>query len=360
MKTCPNIQALNCLAQPYAPASQDTDALFEAAMAEADVWHLGRNETYRQLWRGEQRPMIPVDMFKRVNLCTPMDEADAGMWLTSSGTSGQGATQVHFDAVSMARIQSGMVQIFLHAGMISMQPARFLLLSPDPRLASSDAELAGYAQSFLRFTACAPQQVEMVFAVDQTGHFDAARAWDTLRAWAQHDEPVFIFGLTVWFERLALAAPLDPVHMRGPVKGITGGGWKGMTQALERPAILQRLHAALVAPGGADIRDIYGMTEHPLHYLSCRAQRFHLPQYTRCLIMNAQGQPAAQGEQGLIRLLNPFFASLPCHDLLTNDLGMMGQGCECGSDLPWLQFLGRAGSHDQLCADQALQQSAAA
>jgi hypothetical protein len=260
----------------------------------------------------------------------------------------------------MARIQAAMIQIFLQASMISMQPARFLLLSPDPRAAGHGEEIAGYAHSFLKFTACAPQQLEVIFGVDPAGHFDAARAWEALQSWSQHEAPVFIFGLTVWFERLALAAPESPLTMRGPVKGITGGGWKGMTQALERPEILRRLHSSLRSPQGVDIRDIYGMTEHPLHYLSCRAQRFHLPQYSRSLIMNAQGRPAPFGEPGLIRLQNPFFASLPSHDLLTNDMGVMGNGCECGSDLPWLQFLGRVTNNDAICADQAVKRSAAA
>lgn len=360
MTTSPNIQSLLGVTQPYGPFSPGSDALFDAAMAEADAWHREHNAAYDRLWDSAARPLIPVDLFKRMDLSTAVAEADAGMWLTSSGTTGKGATQVHFDATSMARIQAGMIQIFLQASMISMQPARFLLLSPDPREGGHGAELAGYAHSFMRFTACAPQQLEVVFGVDPTGHFDAQRAWETLQAWSKHSEPVFIFGLTVWFEHLALAAPEVPLTMPGPVKGITGGGWKGMTQQLDRPDILQRLRASLQSPHGVDIRDIYGMTEHPLHYLSCTAQRFHLPRYSRSLIMNAQGQPAQAGEQGLIRLQNPFFASLPSHDLLTNDLGVMGHGCECGSDVPWLQFLGRITNNDALCADQALRRAASA
>ncbi|MEY4763829.1 MAG: hypothetical protein RI907_502 [Pseudomonadota bacterium] len=353
-----HIDALNTMAQPHAVAHAQADALFDDAMAQADAWHRSRNPAYARLWQGASRPLIPVGLFKQVNLSTPVgDEAD-GLWLTSSGTSGQGATSVHFDAISMGHIQTAMVQMFLHAGMFSARPARFLHLSPDPRLAAAGTELAGYAQSFHRFTACAPAQIETVFAVDTQGRFDAAAAWATLRAWAEHDDPVFVFGLTVWFERLALAAPAEPLAMRGEVKGITGGGWKGMVQQLERPEILARLGAAVQAPGGVDIRDIYGMTEHPLHYLSCRAQRFHLPLYSRALIMGADGQAVAMGETGLIRLLNPFFASLPSHDLLTQDMGVMGQGCACGSEVPWLRFVGRAGGQEGLCAAEALHASA--
>lgn len=363
MSECAHIDALSQLPQPYAPANAQTDALFDAAMAQADAWHLARNAAYRQLWQDGPRPLVPVDLFKRVDLVTPVGDEAGGLWLGSSGTSGQGSTSVHFDAASMKRIEAGMTQIFLHAGMFSMRPARFLLLSPDPRTASGPAAQAGYASSFSRFTACAPHLVEPVFAVSDAGQFDADLAWRTLSAWAQHDDPIFIFGLTVWFERLALAAPAVPLALRGSLQGITGGGWKGMTQQLERADILQRLQAALPTssqgpsqgPGGIDIRDIYGMTEHPLHYLSCCAQRFHLPQFSRAVIMNGQGQAAALGESGLIRLLNPFFASLPSHDLLTNDLGVMGQGCDCGSTLPWLQFIGRAGGADAICAAHALQ-----
>lgn len=338
------IDQLSQLDDPYA-ASTD-DALFLAAMAEADAWHRARNPAYAALWDGAERPLIPVGLFKRCALGTPV--AGDGVWLSSSGTGQKGAAAVFFDAASLRRIEAGMRQIFYRQDMVSQQPARFLLLSPDPRRAPQ----AGYATSFLRFTACAPA-AEVVFAVDDGGRFQPGLAWETLARWAGDTLPAFVFGLTVHFEHLALSAPQTPLPFRNRVRGLTGGGWKGMTRQLDRPQIISRLGQALGGEAAVDIRDIFGMTEHPLHYISCPQGRFHVPRYSRLAIMRADGMPAAEGESGLIRLQNPFFAALPSHDLLSEDLGRMGSGCACGNARPWLAFLGRSGDPSATCAAQA-------
>lgn len=348
MQALSAIDALAHLAKPFdaldnAQTAQHA-AQFEAAMAQADGWHRQHNSSYNALWQTStvaQRPLMPVALLKRADMATPVPQP--GLWLSSSGSSGAAAA-VQFDEVSLARIERGMRYIFAQAEMMGDTPARFLLLSPDPRLAPQP----GYATSFLRFTACAPQ-AEVVFAVNPQGSFASNLAWETLQRWACTTEPVFVFGLTVFFEQLALSAPAAPLGLVAPVKGITGGGWKGVMQGLDRPEILQRLKTAFGAQQ-VDIRDIFGMTEHPLHYLSCTEQRFHIPHYSRCEILAADGQPAAYGQTGLIRLQNPFMRTLPSHDLLTEDLGQMGEGCTCGSRLPWLRFMGRATVADHTCA----------
>ncbi|ATE59688.1 LuxE/PaaK family acyltransferase [Thauera sinica] len=346
MNSLPHIEQLSLLADPYAASTADDEVLFGAAMAEADNWHRARNPAYAALWQGEQRPRMPVGLFKRVALHTPV-EGD-GVWLSSSGTGQQGAASLYFDTSSMARIERGMRQIFYHQGMISAQPARFLLLSPDPRRSPQP----GYATSFLRFTACAPSS-ELIFAVDDAGRFLPDLAWETLTRWVAAPIPIFIFGLTVHFEHLALSAPSTPRTSNTQVRGLTGGGWKGMTRQLDRPEILARLAGVLGGGAAVDIRDIFGMTEHPLHYISCAHGRFHIPRYSRLEVVAADGASAPAGETGLIRLQNPFFASLPSHDLLSEDMGRMESGCACGSLRPWLEFLGRAGDSAATCAWQA-------
>jgi hypothetical protein len=345
------IDQLSEIADPYGAATATDDPQFAAAMAQADAWHRARNPAYAALWQDEQRPLLPVGLFKRVALGTPVD--GDGVWLSSSGTGRQGAAAVFFDNTSMTRIERGMRQIFFRHGIFSPQPARFLLLAPDPRR----QQQPGYATSFLRFTACAPGG-ELVFAVDDAGHFLPELAWATLARWVGEPVPVFIFGLTVHFEHLALTAPDAVLDTRTLVRGLTGGGWKGMTRQLQRPAIMERLASALGGAAAVDIRDIFGMTEHPLHYVSCPYGRFHIPRYSRLSVMTAEGTPAEEGESGLIRLQNPFFASLPSHDLLSEDLGRMGVGCACGDPRPWLEFLGRAGDPVTTCAWQASAASA--
>lgn len=339
--------ALASLTGPYEAETPEAKGLFQAAMAEADAWHTEHNPTYAKLWNGEERPVLPVGLFKTLALDTPVDAP--GAWLASSGTGGS-ATRVYYDAPSMARIEKGMLNIFVRNGLFSQEPSRFLLLSPDP----SKAAHAGYATAFLKFTGCAPQQ-EVVFCVDENGRFDPELAWSTLASWAGDGAPVFIFGLTVFFEQLYLGRQ-QPLVLRCPVRGLTGGGWKGLTKTLERNDTVAGLQRLLQGPL-TDIRDIYGLTEHPLHYVSCSKGNFHIPLYSRFMIEDAAGHGVAEGQAGIIRLQNPFFASLPAHDLLTEDGGLWGRHCACGEALPFIQYLGRLSEPVGTCAHQVAEKS---
>jgi Acyl-protein synthetase, LuxE len=335
------IDQLLALADPYGPITPDDDAVFQDAMAACDAHHRARNPRYAQLWDGDERPMIPVGLFKRIDLATPVD--DDGVWLTSSGTGSGTATRVFFDRTSMDRIKRGMMQIFLRARFIDFAPARFLLLSPDP----ASGNHPGYATTFDKFTGCAPVR-ERVFAVDAAGRFRPEIALEALRRWAGDPAPIFLFGLTVHFEQLATCTE-EPIVQRGTIRGLTGGGWKGIAKQLGRDEIVARL-AALLQPPSLDVRDLFGLTEHPLHYISCARGRFHLPKYARVQIVDATGAAAPPGEPGLIRLSSPLFASLPSHDLLTEDRGAWGERCDCGEPLPYLAYLDRVTASTGTCA----------
>jgi hypothetical protein len=344
------IDRLLALPDPYGAITAADDALFDAAMAECDAHHRARNPRYAQLWQGGERPLLPVGLFKRVDLATPVD--DDGVWLTSSGTGSGTATRVFFDRTSMERIRRGMMQIFIRARFIDLQPANFLLLSPDPARGSHP----GYATTFEKFTGCAPVR-ERVFAVDEAGRFQPEVALGALERWADGTAPIFLFGLTVHFERLATCTE-RPIPQRAGVRGLTGGGWKGVAKQLERGEIVARLGALLQAPA-FDLRDLFGLTEHPLHYISCAQGRFHLPKYARARIVGADGAPAPAGQPGLIRLASPLFASLPSHDLLTEDRGAWGEGCPCGEPLPYLAYLDRVTSSAGTCAHVAAERAGA-
>ena len=338
------INALVNISQPYALNSID-DVLFRAAMAEADEWHCQNNTNYASLWQKKAMPVIPVNLFKTLDLATNTQKE--GMWLNSSGTGSQGKTKVFFDETSLKRIETGMTQTFLHNNLISTTPAHFLMLSPDP----SSGEHAGFATAFAKFTQCAPIK-ELVFTVSAQGKFDSQLAWATLQRWANDPAPIYILGLTLFFEHLCLSRPKS-FTLTSAIKGLTGGGWKGMTKQLERPEIINGLKETLLAPN-VDIRDIYGMTEHPLHYISCTEGHFHIPAYSRFAIIDEYGHYAPKDKIGLIQLENPFFASLPTQRLLTQDLGSWGINCPCGHELPFIRYIGRATSPEGTCAAQTL------
>ena len=348
------VDALSAMANPFGARTNDDDQLFAQAMSECDDWHRSHNSAYAKLSEGiarEGRPNIPVGLFKQVDLGTPVSAA--GTWLSSSGSSNQGKTRVFFDEPSIERIKRSMFQMFMHSRFVDLAPANFLLLSPDPK----NANAVGYATAFDKFTACAPHK-ELVYAVSAAGDFLPEVAWDALTRWSADKSTIFVFGLTVFFERLALAGgELAPkttgaTGEGGPLKVLTGGGWKGFAQELSRPEMIEQFRS-LVPNRQVEVRDLFGLTEHPLHYLSCALGRFHIPKYSRFEIVDSEGKSCSTGVPGLIRLRNPFFASLPSHDLLTEDMGQWGSDCPCGAALPYFEFLKRATSGSGTCAHSA-------
>lgn len=340
------IDALLAEPEPYSAIGAADDARFADAMAAADAWHRERNPRYAQLWTGDTRPVIPVAAFKQIDLATPL--AADGTWLSSSGTSSGRGTAVYFDALTMGRIRAAMTQVFLAHRFFDVTPARFLLLSPDP----SRGTHPGYATTFEKFTGCAPV-AERVFAVDDSGKLQPDVALAALRRWAPSPAPIFMFGLTVYFEQLALS--IQPIELAGSIRGLTGGGWKGLVQQLGRDQIVARLAAALRAPS-LDLRDLFGLTEHPIHYISCTLGRFHVPKLARFAVVGADGAALPPGEPGLLRLQSPLIASLPSHDLLTEDRAAWGEHCACGSPLPYFVFLGRVTPATGTCAATAVGQ----
>jgi hypothetical protein len=351
--------------EPYSAIGAADDARFADAMAAADAWHRARNPRYARLWVGDTRPVLPVSLFKQVDLATPL-EVD-GTWLSSSGTSSGRGTAVYFDELTMRRIRAAMTQVFLAHRFFDMTPARFLLLSPDPARGTHP----GYATTFEKFTGCAPV-AERVFAVDDTGKLQPGVALEALRRWAPSPAPIFMFGLTVYFEQLALAiaspgsagarsnaqrcgVSIEPLELAGSIRGLTGGGWKGLVQQLGRDQIVARLTAALRTPS-LDLRDLFGLTEHPIHYISCTLGRFHVPKLARFTVVAADGSALPAGEPGLLRLQSPLIASLPSHDLLTEDRAAWGERCPCGSPLPFFVFLGRVAPATGTCAATAVGQ----
>jgi hypothetical protein len=341
------IERLSQLSDPYTQKSPEEEVLFQEAMEECHQWQKKTHRAYAQLAQ-TGAPMIPVALLKQL-LTSESPSGIEGTSLSSSGTQGN-PSHVYFDTESLQRIVKAQFHIFGRYGFPSRTPTCFLLLSPDPRAGS----FPGYAYAFDKMTECAPS-AEKIFAVDAQQHFDPERALQALKRYAQGTHPVYLFGLTAFFEQMILALK-TPLSFKAPVKAITGGGWKGLLQTLTREEMVLRFQEKFQSPSTV-IHNLYGMTEHPLHYLSCKEEHFHLPKYSRFYIMGSQGEPLEAHQEGLIRLQNPFFKYCPSQDLLTEDLGYWGTNCPCGEPLPYLHFLSRLSTLQGTCAFKALASS---
>ena len=340
-----NLEAIDQLLQVnsiYNTPTTSDNQLFKQAMQVCYEWHLAHNPSFANLNLPLDEP-IPVGLFKQINLSTVQDAPS----FSSSGTSGQ-TTQITIDANTMQRIFAAQVKMFDYWQVLDQRPANFLILAPDPQLFKE----AGYAYTFTKMTACAPIQ-EVVYGCQADLKLDTDLITSTLAKWEKTDSPIYVLGLTVLFEHWVLKQ-LVASHYQGHIRMITGGGWKGFTQVLDRSSIVASLKT-LFPQAQVQIHDLFGMTEHPLHYLSCTEQHFHFPLYSRFEVLNPSSEITPEGEIGLIRLQNPFSTSIPCYDLLTNDLGTWHTGCQCGLPTPYLNLLGRKTTSEDTCAYRASQ-----
>jgi phenylacetate-coenzyme A ligase PaaK-like adenylate-forming protein len=145
--------------------------------------------------------------------------------------------------------------------------------------------------------------------------------------------------------RLAEAFESGPVRLDPESLVLTGGGWKKQT----RGALPKETFRALVGRAWGvpthRVRDLYGMTEHAVHYLECREHRFHAPVYSRVRVVDPlSGAPVENGRDGVLHLLNPGFTTMPFQSLRTADVGRSADPCPCGRHAPAFEVLGRGGT----------------
>ena len=79
-------------------------------------------------------------------------------------------------------------------------------------------------------------------------------------------------------------------------------------------------------------------------YCDCPRHHFHVPVYSRVIIRDCDTlKPVKNGEIGLVNLITPMLAATPILSVMTDDLGVLHDGaeCGCGIDAPYLEIIGR-------------------
>ena len=296
------IEQLADIPAPYSAVTPSTETRYQQALTQTDNYHRKHNPVYARLYNACPSPVIPAGLFNTICPAIQADDKNAGY------------------------IQHAMKTILRESGLTCAAPSRFLLLSDGLTTAARDGDTA----AFPGLTLFAPVK-ECVCTASADGGTDAAQAWAVLKRWAEESDPVYIFGLTHHMERLAQHCP-EPFVLKGPVTGLTGRG-----QHTDRQAIAGQLQLTLRA-ASTDLREIYGVPEHPLHYISCKEGYFHIPVFARFALIGENGNPAAPGKCGLLQLETPLLSRLSAQRLLTMDVCEQGTGCLCGCVLPRIHY----------------------
>ncbi|MDE7114028.1 MAG: acyl-protein synthetase, partial [Acetatifactor sp.] len=133
-----------------------------------------------------------------------------------------------------------------------------------------------------------------------------------------------------------------------------GGGWKQFYKEQVEKEELYRLAKKVLDVDEENIIEFFGAVEHPILYCDCVRHHFHVPVYSRVLIRDVDTlEPVPMGQVGLVNLLTPMVKATPILSVMTDDLGVLhpGSECGCGLDSPYLEIIGRVGLKDiKTCA----------
>ena len=347
----PDTWALLGLESIYEP-SPERDALFVSALRENTRWHLDRNALYRDycqalsfdlehdLHHPEDVPPLSADVFKIFDLTT-LRQVDY-FTVSSSGTGGR-RTTIPLDLETVMRMWAMGEASFEEEGLTTEAPVDYVVLAPDPALSPDH----GNAHFFAALMEAAPAR-ETVFALvpDAGGlRLDTEAAGRKIERSAAAGRVVRIIGLPSLIARLAETFESGPVRLDLESLVLTGGGWKKKTRgALPKESFRALVGRAWGVPSHR-VRDLYGMTEHAVHYVECREHRFHAPVYSRVRVVDPlSGAVVENGREGVLHLLNPGFTTLPFQSLRTADVGRGADPCPCGRRAPAFEVVGRGGT----------------
>lgn len=335
-----------------------TSELFLQAVREMFVFHCSHSAIYRSICRQHRFdvaqitdenavlriPSLIVSAFKERRLLS-VDESEIVKTFTSSGTGGM-KSQINWDRTSMER------QAFMRTAIVESygladydQWVNNLVFSYAPEVsgtrgaAHAHSAYASFARSHDTFFAIGRNaQGEPEFRLDE--------GMAALQRFAESGLPLRITGFPAFGYMTLRELDRRGIRFSFPEESVlfSGGGWKNYTgETIPYAAYVELVHRVLGIPAHR-IRDVYGMVEHGVPYMTCEYGHYHVPIYSRvCAVSPHTMEVLPDGETGLLKLITPYLRSTPALSLLSTDLGAVHSHCPCGRDGKYIELKGRGG-----------------
>lgn len=357
------IKKLLRLKNPYDP--ERSEKLFAKAIWENCLYHYAHCPLYRALLDRQgfspkdeafddlsKIPPLPTLYFKHHRLLS-VPERKLIVKSTSSGTSGQNQSMVGFDLYSLLRGFDVIKRMFSYHKIWSFRPSRFVVFGYEHKFKNQK----GVSQSAWGFTFTAPAVSKDYVLRYRNGDYtvDLDSIERKLIRYAKGRLPVRTIGFPAYTYFLLRQMKDHGVHVKLPKGSLMtlGGGWKQFYAEKISKEDFYALAFEVLGLEKENIIEFFGAVEHPISWTQCKCHRFHVPNYARVIIRDADDlHPLPNGQVGIINLLTPMFRSAPLTSVMTDDLGILRDGdCACGINSPYLEILGRVGIEDiQTCA----------
>ena len=285
-------------------------------------------------------PHVIVTAFKERTLLSLPEEQIAHRF-TSSGTGGA-QSKIFLDQTSFERQRFTRNSIVASYGLVCDQEVNYLCFSYDPESGGA----RGAAHTHTAYSSFAPAH-ERFYAIamgdDGQPHFRAQECIEALKRFQQSGLPLRVTGFPA-FGYATLTQISESLQFPPESLMFSGGGWKLHTgQAVPFSEYVALVDRVLGIPASR-IRDVYGMVEHGIPYLTCEHGNFHIPIYGRVWAVDpATLRALPYGEVGLYKLISPYIRSQPSISVLSTDYGAVEKDCPCGRPGGVLRLAGRAG-----------------
>lgn len=345
-----------------------TDDLFVKAIRENAIYHYMKCNEYKQILDQAKfdpyqiktmedvisLPFLPTLYFKHHEMFSKP------LWkmpikATSSGTSTGFRSKIAMSIGDLWRGFQMVWRIFRYHKLWSLRPVTYLIFGFQPTRHSE----AGIMKTAYGFTLVAPAK-KRVYAIrwTQNGYkVDLDLMKEEMINAAQKSTPIRTIGFPAYTYFLLKAMEAEGIKLQMPKgsKITVGGGWKQFYAEKVDKMEFYRLVKSVLGIDEEDCIEFFGAVEHPVLYTDCKNHHFHVPVYSRVIIREPDTfKPVKNGEMGLINLITPMVEGTPLLSVMTDDLGILHDGCECGERTPWLEIIGRVGIKDiTTCAQGA-------
>ncbi|MCI8475035.1 MAG: acyl-protein synthetase [Oscillospiraceae bacterium] len=297
-------------------------------------------------------PVIPTLFFKRKALFS-MPQWRMAMKVTSSGTSGK-FSRIGFDWGCIIAEAPMVVNLGFRHHLVSPKPAHCVILGYKPHRSNH----TGVTRTMFGLTHFSPplSRTYALNMVDGSYVPDLDAVAKALKGLAASPFPARVIGFPsyLWFGLQRMEELGLEVKLPKGSRIILAGGWKQhSSQEVDKGTLYALVKKVLGIPE-ENINELFGAVEHPVFYNTCERHHFHIPIYGRVIIRDPDTlEPLPMGRVGLVNLISPLMTATPTLSVMTDDLGYLtpGEECGCGISSPYLTILGRVGMADiQTCA----------
>jgi len=349
--------------------TEQSNELFLKAVKENCEFHYKNCPEYKKILDGadfspddlkeykdiERLPFIPTLFFKKNRLYS-MPERKMFIHATSSGTSGT-FSDIGFELSGLLCGLDMVITIAKRWKLLSPIPYNYVVLGYRPHRSNKTA----VAKTAYGYTLFAPA-LSRTFALKyKDGKYspDLDGIIDAIIKHSKSRFPLRFIGFPSYTYFVMKLMEERGISVQLPKHSLImlGGGWKQFYKEQADKSEFYALAKKVLGLDEENIIEAFGAAEHPILYCDCEKHHFHVPVYSRVIIRDVHTlEPVPNGQIGLVNLITPMVKATPILSVMTDDLGILHDGseCGCGIESPYLEIIGRVGLRDiKTCATGA-------